>query len=57
MDGEEVWGGLAGGIKVGAVIHKEFKVRFECFLKQFLGAFHYFNVILLNCCTESVGKE
>ena len=57
MDGEEVRGGLGGGVKVGAVILKEFEVRFACFLEQFLGAFQYFNVILLNRCAELVSKE
>ena len=38
MDGEEVLGSLGIGVKVGAVMLKEFKVRFTCFLEQFLGA-------------------
>ena len=57
MDGKEVRSGLGGGIKVGAVILKEFEVRFACSLEQFFGAFHYFNVILLNRCAELVSKE
>ena len=57
MDGKEVRGGLGGGIKVEAVILKEFEVRFVCSLEQFFGAFHYFNVFLLNRCAELVSKE
>ena len=57
MDGKEVRSGLGGGIKVRAVILKEFEVRFACSLEQFFGAFHYFNVFLLNRCAELVSKE